>query len=153
MTSSFDYAVVRIVPRVERGEFVNAGVILFCRARRFLGARVALNEERLRALAPWIDPKEVREHLAVIPLVTAPLDSSISRAASTGWSPPAAPLSRRRRSIQASVPIQPPCWTTSSAHWWKCFHCLNQRIDLARSTLWRHRMPLFRITLLFATIS
>ena len=39
--SSYDYAIVRVVPRVERGEFVNAGVILFCRTRRFLGARIA----------------------------------------------------------------------------------------------------------------
>lgn len=71
MTSSFDYAVIRVVPRVERGEFINAGVILFCRELRFLGARVGLDEERLRVLAPWIDPDEVREHLSVIPLVTA----------------------------------------------------------------------------------
>ena len=70
MPSSFDYAVVHVVPRVERGEFVNAGVILFCRELRFLGARVALDEERLQSLAPWLDLEEVREHLAVIPLVT-----------------------------------------------------------------------------------
>jgi hypothetical protein len=71
MNSSFDYAVIHVVPRVERGEFVNAGIILFCRELRFLGARVALVDERLRVLAPWVDPEEVREHLAVIPLVTA----------------------------------------------------------------------------------
>ncbi|HNP74552.1 MAG TPA: DUF3037 domain-containing protein, partial [Kouleothrix sp.] len=41
--SSFDYAIVRVVPRVERGECFNAGVIVFCRARRFLAARVALD--------------------------------------------------------------------------------------------------------------
>ena len=70
MPSSFDYAVVHVVPRVERGEFVNAGVILFCRELRFLGARVGLDEERLQSLAPWLDLEEVREHLAVIPLVT-----------------------------------------------------------------------------------
>jgi hypothetical protein len=71
MSSSFDYAVVRVVPRVERGEFINAGVILFCRELRFLGARVALDEERLSFLAPWVDTAEVHEHLAVIPLVTS----------------------------------------------------------------------------------
>jgi Protein of unknown function (DUF3037) len=67
--SSYDYAIVRVVPRVERGEFVNAGVILFCRTRRFLGARIALDAGRLAALAPKIDITELMQHLAVIPLV------------------------------------------------------------------------------------
>jgi hypothetical protein len=67
--SSFDYAVVRVVPRVEREEFINAGVILFCRTRRFLGARVELDHARLTALAPFVDPREIERHLAVIPLI------------------------------------------------------------------------------------
>jgi hypothetical protein len=71
MTSSFDYAVVRIVPRVERGEFINTGVIIFCRELRFLAARVALDEARLSRFAPWVDQIEVREHLAVIPAIAA----------------------------------------------------------------------------------
>lgn len=66
---SFDYAVVRIVPRVEREEFINAGVILFCRTARFLGARVELDRERLAALAPLCDPIEVARHLSLIPLI------------------------------------------------------------------------------------
>ncbi|HEX9371059.1 MAG TPA: DUF3037 domain-containing protein [Roseiflexaceae bacterium] len=69
--SSFDYAIVRVVPRVERGEFVNAGVILFCRTRRFLCARVELDAGRLAALAPWLDLDEIERHLALIPLVAA----------------------------------------------------------------------------------
>jgi Protein of unknown function (DUF3037) len=69
--SSFDYAIVRVVPRVERGEFVNAGVVLFCRTRRFLGARIELDEGRLLALAPDIDLAEVRRHLEAIPLICA----------------------------------------------------------------------------------
>src|SRR6185503_3433374 len=69
--SSYDYAIVRVVPRVERGEFVNAGVILFCRTRRFLGARIALDVGRLAALAPQVDITEVNRHLAIIPLVCA----------------------------------------------------------------------------------
>jgi hypothetical protein len=69
--SSYDYAIVRVVPRVERGEFVNAGVILFCRTRRFLGARIALDAGRLTAIAPKIDITDVARHLAVIPLVCA----------------------------------------------------------------------------------
>jgi hypothetical protein len=61
--SPFQYAIVRVVPRVERGESLNAGVVLFCRPRRFLAARMALDETRLRALAPDTDPAAVREHL------------------------------------------------------------------------------------------
>jgi hypothetical protein len=69
--SSFDYAIVRVVPRVERDEFVNAGAIVFCRTRRFLGARVALDARRLAALAPWLDIPEVERYLATIPLICA----------------------------------------------------------------------------------
>lgn len=69
--SSFDYAIVRVVPRVERAEFVNAGVILFCRTCRFLAARIELDARRLAALAPWLDLAEVERHLAIIPLVAA----------------------------------------------------------------------------------
>src|SRR6476469_7664533 len=53
--TSFDYAVLRIVPRVDREEFINAGVVLFCLEHRFLGARVHFDEERLRALWPEVD--------------------------------------------------------------------------------------------------
>lgn len=66
---SFDYAVVRVVPRVERGEFINAGVILFCPTEAFLEARIALDRDRLIALAPSIDLALVESHLAVIPTV------------------------------------------------------------------------------------
>lgn len=69
--AAFDYAIVRVVPRVEREEFVNAGVILCCLTRRFLGARVELPRERLLALAPELDPGEVELQLAAIPLVCA----------------------------------------------------------------------------------
>lgn len=67
--SSFDYAVVRVVPRVEREEFINAGVILFCRSRRFLGARIALDRQRLAMLNPHLDLEDVERHLTIIPLV------------------------------------------------------------------------------------
>lgn len=69
--ASFDYAVLRVVPRVEREEFINAGVIVFCRTRRYLGARVELRRARLAALAPDTDPDEVERHLAVIPTICA----------------------------------------------------------------------------------
>jgi hypothetical protein len=69
--SSFDYAVVRVVPRVERGEFINAGVIVFCLERRFLEARVEVDEARLRALWPELDIELVRKHLEAIPRIAA----------------------------------------------------------------------------------
>ena len=61
--SAFDYALIRVVPRVERGECVNAGAILFCRTRGYLGMRVALDTRRLLALAPDADLALVESHL------------------------------------------------------------------------------------------
>ena len=69
--SSFDYAVVRVVPRVERGEFINAGVVVFCLERRFLEARVVVDEARMKALWPEIDVELVRRHLEAIPKIAA----------------------------------------------------------------------------------
>ena len=66
---SFDYAVVRIVPRVEREEFLNAGVVLLCLEEKYLKARVHLDEARLRSLWPEVDLEEVRSHLAAIPAI------------------------------------------------------------------------------------
>ena len=69
--SSFDYAVLRVVPRVERGEFLNAGVVVYCLTRDFLAARVELDETRLRALDPGADVELLRRHLEAIPRVAA----------------------------------------------------------------------------------
>jgi len=69
--SSFDYAIVRVVPLVAREEFINAGVIVFCRTRRYLRARIALDRARLAALAPWLDVDEVERQLGLIPLICA----------------------------------------------------------------------------------
>ncbi len=60
----FSYLILRVVPSVERGECVNVGVVLFCRQRRFLGIRVAVDPARLHALAPELPVAEVEEHLA-----------------------------------------------------------------------------------------
>ncbi len=68
---SYDYAVVRVVPRVEREEFINVGVILFCRACRFLQAEVEVDRERLLALDPQLDLATVERHLAAIPRICA----------------------------------------------------------------------------------
>lgn len=69
--SAFSYAIVRVVPSVERGEGFNAGVILFCRQLDFLAARVALDERRLSALAPEFSPEIVRPYLQAIVRVAA----------------------------------------------------------------------------------
>jgi hypothetical protein len=68
---AFDYAVVRIVPRVERGEFLNAGVILFASSAAYLNARIALDHERLKALAPGMDGAVVEAYLEAIPKICA----------------------------------------------------------------------------------
>lgn len=67
--NTFDYAIVRVVPRVEREEFVNAGVILYCLQRDFLAAKVRLDEERVRALWQDADLELARSHLFAIPTV------------------------------------------------------------------------------------
>lgn len=62
----FAYTVLRAVPRVERGEFINVGVVLFCRERRFLQARIGLDAARLQILAPESDAAEIRAQLEAI---------------------------------------------------------------------------------------
>ena len=66
---TYDYAVIRVVPRVEREEFVNVGVILSCERARFLEARIEVDPVRLRALDPAIDLALVCRHLAAIPFI------------------------------------------------------------------------------------
>jgi len=69
--SQFQYAIIRVVPRVERGECLNAGVVMLCRPRRFLAAKVGLDEARLRVLAPGADPATILPHLAAIERIAA----------------------------------------------------------------------------------
>lgn len=66
---TYDYAVIRVVPRVEREEFVNVGIILSCERAAFLQARIELDEARLRALDPQLDIESLRRHLATIPAI------------------------------------------------------------------------------------
>jgi hypothetical protein len=68
---SYDYAVVRVVPRVDREEFLNAGVIVSCPTRDFLNARIDLDEARLLALDATVDVDAVRKNLASIPIICA----------------------------------------------------------------------------------
>jgi hypothetical protein len=68
---SYDYAIVRVVPRVERQEFVNIGVIVSCPEKDFLAARIELDAARLLALDPSLDVDAVRRHAEGIALLCA----------------------------------------------------------------------------------
>jgi len=68
---SFEYAVLRVVPRVEREEFINAGVVVFCKESDFLAARAHLDEGRLCALWPELDLQLVQRHLEAFPKICA----------------------------------------------------------------------------------
>jgi hypothetical protein len=83
----YDYAIVRVVPRVERGEFVNVGAIVSCKQAGYLKARIELDEARVLALAPTLDLAPVRATLAAIPGIC-------EGGAAAG---PLAPLSARER--------------------------------------------------------
>ncbi|HEX9961994.1 MAG TPA: DUF3037 domain-containing protein [Pyrinomonadaceae bacterium] len=67
----FDYAVIRLVPRVEREEFFNVGVIVSCPAQKFLEARIRLSEEKLKAFAPALDAETIQNYLEIIPKICA----------------------------------------------------------------------------------
>ncbi len=69
--STYDYAVIRLVPQVQRDEFINVGVILSCLDHDFAAARVYLDESRLKALYPAVDLESVQSHLAAIPRICA----------------------------------------------------------------------------------
>jgi hypothetical protein len=66
---TYDYAVIRVVPKVEREEFINVGVIVSCPAREFLEARIKLDIERLQVLDPKLDFETIQTHLATIPAI------------------------------------------------------------------------------------
>jgi hypothetical protein len=68
---SYDYAIVRVVPSAERGEFINSGVVLHCSERAFLDCLVYVDERRLTALWPDLDLELVRQHLEAFPKVCA----------------------------------------------------------------------------------
>ncbi|HSL76912.1 MAG TPA: DUF3037 domain-containing protein [Candidatus Limnocylindrales bacterium] len=69
--SPYQYAIIRVVPHVERGEAINVGVVLLCRSSAYIGARTALDEARLRAIAPDADLEPIRRHLEAIDRVAA----------------------------------------------------------------------------------
>ena len=101
---TYDYAVVRVVPRVEREEFINAGIVLSCPALRFLDARIALYEARPLALAPGVALELVRRHLASFPAICAGTPDSgpigqLPQRARFHW------LTARRSSIIQTSPV------------------------------------------------
>jgi Protein of unknown function (DUF3037) len=65
-TRAFAYALLRVVPRIERGEQLNVGVVLFCRQHDFLELRARVDESRLAAVAPELDPEPIRSRLAAL---------------------------------------------------------------------------------------
>ena len=69
--AAFDYALIRVVPRVEREEFLNVGAVLYCPTRRFLAARVELDRGRLAALDASLDLDLIEKHLQAIPAICA----------------------------------------------------------------------------------
>lgn len=99
--SVYQYAVLRIVPRVEREEGFNAGVVLLCRPRRFLAARVHLDPRKLHAFAPEVEPAELQRHL----------DAAVALAAGEAAGGPLAALTPAERfhwlTAPASTLIQP----------------------------------------------
>ena len=68
---TYDYAIIRVVPKVERAEFVNVGVIVSCPRLDLLVARIEVDERRLMSLDPTLDLESVRAHLAAIPTICA----------------------------------------------------------------------------------
>jgi hypothetical protein len=69
--AAFEYALIRVVPRVEREEFLNVGAVVFCRTRAFLAARIELDRGRLAALGAPADLDLVEQHLRAIPAICA----------------------------------------------------------------------------------
>ena len=92
--STYDYAVIRLVPKVERDEFINVGILLFCADHDFAQARIELDEVRVRALFPAVDMEAVRAHLDSIPVV-------LQGGSAAG---PIGDLTRRERFLMLAAP-------------------------------------------------
>ena len=128
--ATYDYAVIRVVPRVERAEFVNVGVILSCQDESFLDARIELDESRLLALHPALDLDAVRAHLATIPAICAGGDAA----------GPIGKLSRRERFDWLTAP-RSTIIQTSPVHAGRCVdaraaieHLMDAMVRMAGAT-------------------
>ena len=118
---AFQYTVLRVVPDVERGERINVGVVLYSPERRFLGARVHVDSERLRAIAPDIDVDALGRHLASL--------AAIADGAPDGGPLARLPQSERFGALSApsSTIVQP-----SEVHTGVCEDGTNELDDLFR---------------------
>jgi hypothetical protein len=112
--STYDYAVIRVVPRVDREEFINVGVIVACQDSSLLEARIELDEARLLALDPTLDIDAIRAHLATIPLICAGGAGAGALAA----------LSRRERFDWLTAP-RSALIQTSAVHTGRCSDALG----------------------------
>lgn len=72
----YDYVVIRVVPKVEREEFINAGIILFCKEKKFLKTKIELDEDKLKLLNNDIDIESIKTHLAAIEAVSEGRESA-----------------------------------------------------------------------------
>ncbi|MEP6940697.1 MAG: DUF3037 domain-containing protein [Rudaea sp.] len=122
MHATYDYAVIRVVPRVDREEFVNVGVIVACQESGFLEARIELDEARLLALDATLDLATIRSHLDTIPRICAG-----GKAAG-----PLGALSRRERFDWLTAP-RSALIQTSAVHTGRCAHAADVIEDLMRT--------------------
>ena len=67
----FEYAVIRVVPRVEREEFLNVGVVVYCARQRYLNTKITVDTERLKSFAPWLDIEQLEQYLSAFQKICA----------------------------------------------------------------------------------
>lgn len=67
----FEYAVIRVVPRVEREEFLNVGVVVYCARQRYLNTKITIDKERLKSFAPWLDIEQLEQYLSAFQKICA----------------------------------------------------------------------------------
>lgn len=102
----FEYAVIRVVPQVEREEFINVGVILYCKSARYVDMRFHLDEARLLALHPHADVADIRAHLEAFQSIargvpTAGPIAQLDAASRFRW------LTARRSTVIQTSPVHP----------------------------------------------
>ncbi len=119
----FEYAIIRVVPRVERGEFINVGVVLFCKNQKFLQTRIALNKARLVALCPKVDVQDIAGHLQSFENICAG-EASISPIAALDAASRFRWLTARRSTIIQASEVHPGLCLEAEATLTKLFEHL-----------------------------
>ena len=105
-TNLFEYAVIRVVPRVEREEFINVGVVLYCKSARYVDMRFQLDEARLLSLHPEADVADIRAHLEAFQSIVRGVASAgpiaqLDAASRFRW------LTARRSTVIQTSPVHP----------------------------------------------